>query len=226
MSKHAATGALTFFVKTPGLSPIKTRLASSVGEDIAARFYQVALEITRDLGKQLKILYPKLTIYWAVAEPAGLKNPLWKDFPAISQGDGPLGERLHHIYDFCLSRHSFAALMGADCLHWEPAQLAQAFDDLAAAKSDFLLGPCEDGGFYLMAGKESLPKSVWLDTPYSVEFTSSVLSEHLKRLGSLRHLEKLFDVDTAQDLRRLASLSTRFPHLLRLSDFWRLTTPR
>ena len=36
--------ALAIFVKTPGLSRIKTRLAAGVGDELAAEFYRLAVE--------------------------------------------------------------------------------------------------------------------------------------------------------------------------------------
>ena len=53
--------ALAIFVKTPSLSPVKTRLAQSIGEDKAIAFYMLCLEAIKETAKQIDA-----DVVWAV----------------------------------------------------------------------------------------------------------------------------------------------------------------
>ena len=53
--------AIAIFVKTPGISPIKTRLAASIGQQKAEDFYRLSLKSLVSTLKEIDI-----TPYWAV----------------------------------------------------------------------------------------------------------------------------------------------------------------
>mgnify|MGYP000022014806 CR=1 FL=1 len=108
------TGALAIFVKTPQLSPVKTRLASDLGEALAQEFYQRSLKVTQSLAKEIQENTSSLTAYWAVAEKFGLGHSLWNAFPTLNQGSGSLGERLAHVYGQLIERHDYVCFMGSD----------------------------------------------------------------------------------------------------------------
>lgn len=182
--------ALAIFVKTPGRSPIKTRLAAGIGPDSAAAFYTRAVQAVREVAAST----PALTPYWAVAEAE--IDPMWNDFATISQGDGDLGDRLDHIYRTLLARHGHVLLIGADTPQITPALLAQARD----AATPFAMGRAEDGGFWLFGGRQPIPVETWRAVPYSTEHTA----ERLRALiGETTPLEELRDVDHAEDLPEL-----------------------
>jgi glycosyltransferase A (GT-A) superfamily protein (DUF2064 family) len=76
------------------------------------------------------------------------------------------------------------------------------------------LGPAGDGGFYLFAGKKTLPKSLWVGINYSVNTTLKELVKGLKPFGETKFLPELQDIDTGAEamalLNRLTQLTT-FP---------------
>ena len=91
------------FVKTPGLSPVKTRLAKSVGKEIAEALYLQSVDAIEETLSLAQTTLPALTAYWAVAERQASTEPLWSRLPRIlQQGDG-LGSRLHFIYSSLLA---------------------------------------------------------------------------------------------------------------------------
>jgi len=105
------TAAVAIFVKTPGLSPVKTRLAAGVGVEAATEFHRLAAAsvagVARACGEEI-------VPYWAVAEQEALDAPAWRGFPTIWQGEGGLGARLDRIYATLLLRHGRVLLIGAD----------------------------------------------------------------------------------------------------------------
>ena len=101
------TGAVAIFVKTPGLSPIKTRLAASIGQSAAEWFHLMSAKAVESVVLRASHADGALSPYWAVAEKQALDTPHWKSFQTIWQGEGSLGERLSHIYDELIERHPF-----------------------------------------------------------------------------------------------------------------------
>lgn len=183
--------ALAIFVKTPGLSPIKTRLADGIGAAAAAEFYDLAVGAVAEVAAA-----SWLSAYWAVAEPEGLAHARWAGFPTVSQGEGELGARLDHVFKTLLARHGSVLLIGADSPQTTPALLMAA---AAAARCDpFVMGRAEDGGFWLFGGREPIAASVWANVPYSATDTADRLLDELT--GDVVFVAQQVDVDVAADL--------------------------
>src|SRR5206468_1733068 len=79
----------------------------------------------------------------------------------------------------------------------------QALDVIAKPDTDLVLGPCEDGGYYLVGMRAARPE-LFEGVPWS---TSGVLPETTRRARDLglgvAWLPRWFDVDTGPDLERL-----------------------
>lgn len=208
-------GALVIFVKTPGLSPLKTRLAASLGVDGTMKFYQASLLATAAVAKKLSSEKPGLCVYWAVAEPQAVNLAQWQQFPTVWQGDGDLGDRLAHVYAQMLVRHSYVCFMGADSPHVEVKDLSTGIARVQeSCAQKFVLGPTEDGGFYFFGSGIALPKSVWIDVAYSSGTTLAELKDGLLPFGQVEYIAPNFDIDTVEDLNRYASLNMEHLHLL------------
>lgn len=204
--------AIAIFVKTPGLSPVKTRLAATMGATFAEEFYFRSLGITKEIVRRFTQTCPQTTAYWAVAESAGLDLPLWKDFPKVWQGNGDLGERLSHVYERLREKHDTVCFIGADAPLLTTQQLKRAFlvfDNVSQNRNkiQFVLGPASDGGFYLFAGSSAIPKQVWINVRYSQADTGAKLMANLRRLGAVHQLDEISDVDTKEDLLQILKQS-------------------
>ena len=193
--------ALAIFVKTPGLSPVKTRLAAVIGVEQAIRFHSLAALATAAVVRSCE---PDLIAYWAVAESIEATRAAWPDFAQTAQGEGGLGERLHHVYDDLQRRHGGVLLIGADSPQLTPGLLRHAIDALHDTKHAFVLGPAADGGFWLFGGRQPVPSSVWRAVRYSRSHTAAELREALMPFGVMATLPELRDVDQTEDLRPLA----------------------
>lgn len=199
--------ALAIFVKTPGYSPVKTRLARDFGEARAEAFHLRAAAAVRAVAEASRALVEP---YWAVAEQQALRS--WTGFPALWQGDGGLGRRLHTVYSTQQATHGQVLLIGADAPQITREHLQDA---LAALESDpFVLGPSADGGFWLFGGRQPLPAPVWTAVGYSAASTAAELSEQLKPHGSVRRITTLTDVDSASDLSSLCHALAHLPAAL------------
>ena len=197
------TLAVAVFVKTPGRSPLKTRLAKTVGTEAAHKFYILACKtIAQTLRQAQAETSQAVQPIWAVAEDDA--DASWSEFPIIHQGKGELGEKLHHVYSSLLARYDSVALIGADAPQITANDLKLTRDALKAGQ-DFVAGPASDGGFYLFAGKTKIEKTIWLNTPYSQSDTLEILLKATKKLGSTTTLHRYTDIDTSEDLKEFLS---------------------
>jgi uncharacterized protein len=189
--------ALAIFVKTPGLSPVKTRLAAGIGVTAALRFHQLAAAATAEVARACE---PWLTPYWAVAEADPAALTAWLGFVPLRQGHGELGERLHTVYARLQARHGSVLLIGADAPQLTVALLQHALSVLDEADTPFMIGPASDGGFWLFGGRVPLPREVWTRVRYSQPQAASELQRQLAPYGAIGAIGCLTDVDNAEDL--------------------------
>ena len=188
-------GGLAVFVKTPELSPVKTRLAAEVGETVARAAYDSMLKQASSMMRQVQAT--GIAVYWAVGEAEGVSHPRWREFPAVFTGEGELGDRLNHIYAMLQKKHGSAALSGSDC----PALSAETVcAALREARGSIVVGPTTDGGFYLFAGSCRISPQIWRAVGYSRGDTLSQLLGHFPS-HQIRRLPELTDVDDRDSLR-------------------------
>lgn len=194
-------GAIAVFVKTPGYSPLKTRLAEGIGQQQAEDFYRLSVQAVASVvtaAAQQTGVIP----CWAVAEDAALSDPLWSDFVTIPQGAGDLGTRLAHVNRVLSEQHDFVIFLGADAPQLPVSFLTEAIRMLEQKRepSQFVMGPASDGGFYLFGTQNCVTAEVWCNVPYSADNTARQLRAELAAAGEMHLLPTLTDVDTARDL--------------------------
>ena len=193
------TGGVAIFVKTPSLSPIKTRLASGVGQLRAEAFYLLSAEAVASVALDAQAQGGP-TAYWAVAEPFAIRGDAWADLPRLFQGGGSLGERMGQVYRLLLRRHRFALLVGADTPQLTASSLLQAAQWLSSSEPRLVLGRAADGGFWLFGGNTALPRAAWCSPRYSSKQTADDVVAAMSPFGAWLELECLADVDHAHDL--------------------------
>ena len=218
---------IAIFVKTPGHSPLKTRLAAGIGVDAAQQFHLLAADAVAAVARQAQRDLPVLTPHWTVAEAAALGDPVWSSLPRIAQGEGDLGARMAHVTEHLLTHFDAALLLGAD------TPQITATDIIAAARAlqtnQHAIGPSIDGGFWLFATRGGVPAAEWSDTPWSQADTAARFCDALLRDASgdvsISHLRSLRDVDIAEDLMPLLDaldeLDEPLPEQQRLANWLR-----
>jgi glycosyltransferase A (GT-A) superfamily protein (DUF2064 family) len=197
-------GALAIFVKTPERSPVKTRLAATVGAPEAEAFYIVCLGAVEAVAHQASAVCG-LDVYWAVAEADSLTNVRWRRFTTICQGEGGLGLRLARVYSELLERHQFVILIGADAPLLTSDLITTAAQCVTRSQCPFAISRAGDGGYALFAGRNPIPETAWTSVPYSSPETATAFVDRLKSHGAVCELPRLDDVDTFGDLVRLVS---------------------
>ena len=183
------------FVKTPSFTPLKTRLAASIGKNLAEEFYRLSVKCIEEtlLGLQPRGFYP----IWAVAEREAQNFRMWDTFPRIWQGDGDLGDRLAKIEEH-LSCARKLYFIGGDAPQISIGDFELA--DKLLDQSDYALGPSKDGGYWIFAGNKKVGAETWKQVPYSCTNTFSRFFDLLSSRGHVGKLPLVTDVDYEQDL--------------------------
>ncbi len=192
--------AVAIFVKTPGHSPIKTRLAATAGPEVAREFYRRAVDIVEAVAAKAAAECGDLTPYWAVAEREAVADPRWQSFATVWQGEGGLGSRLARVYAELRAVHEVVLLIGADSPLLTARDLRDARDAITQKGKPFVLGRALDGGFYLFGGREPVPTEAWKAVVYSAADTANQLLRQIRPLGAVAPLDVMPDVDAAEDL--------------------------
>ncbi|MDX1625133.1 MAG: DUF2064 domain-containing protein [Wenzhouxiangellaceae bacterium] len=214
--------AVAIFVKTPGLSPVKTRLAKRLGDDAAADWHRRAAACVAEV-----VANSGLPACWAIAEPEAEDHPLWQGLPRVAQGDGGLGERMARVHSALVARHGAAILVGADLPQLRAADLREAADWLAGSAPCQVLGPARDGGFWLFGSNREHPLEAWTRPRYSRpdtaarfrESVSSVAGEQWLVLPERTDLDRAEDIDPV--LAEIDALDEASPRQRDLADWLR-----
>ncbi len=193
-------GVVVIMAKRPALGKVKTRLAASVGDEMALELYQQMLSKTfhtvLNLGKKVVVM--------ATGEGNMTVPP---SFIQQEQIQADLGAKMMHGFQSAqaLCPGEPAVMVGTDCFDLSASELAEAFDVLTSHQLVF--GPSEDGGYYLI-GMNTPQSDVFEDIEWS---TPSVMEETRKRMRSSNlswgEVKTLNDIDTLEDL-KLSSLWT------------------
>jgi rSAM/selenodomain-associated transferase 1 len=128
---------------------------------------------------------------------------------AVAQAEGTLGDRMQGAFASLLEAGARAVLLlGSDIPEITPATVSAAFALLERDPDALVLGPADDGGYYLIAAAR-VP-SVFEGITWG---TSEVLVQTMSAAASsgqaVALVERLGDVDTPDDLDRVAR---RVPH--------------
>jgi rSAM/selenodomain-associated transferase 1 len=193
--------ALLVFAKAPRPGKVKTRLATLLGDEGAARLYAAFLEDTWATACGLLGVRPEL---WAASEEdaAGLAPR-----PCRVQTSGDLGVRMHAAMADALGRASRVLLVGSDHPTVPPALFRDAIGALET--HGVVLGPSADGGFFLVGARGA---AVGFDP--GVRWSSRhALADTLAGLAgrSVRLIRPWYDVDTPEDLHVLRAHLALWP---------------
>jgi len=202
--------ALLIVAKRPVAGQTKTRLCPPLSAEQAAQLYECFLRDTLDVARAVRGV-TRLIAYLPHDED-GYFHQLAPDFGLLPQVGADLGERLDHALSQCL-RDGFerAVIMDSDSPTLPSAHVALAFDALDHA--DVTLGPCDDGGYYLIGLKRPQPRllrEVRMSTPTVLRDTLT-LAEQAGLRAAL--LPLWYDVDTALELQRLRDELSRVTSL-------------
>ena len=216
------SGAIAVFVKTPGYSPLKTRLAKHTGSAFASSWYAIAADAVASVACEAAQMTGAI-VYWAVAEESAVDAPCWDGLPVIAQGTDDLGTRMHRVHTALVEKHGSAILLGADAPQLDAGVVRQSLLWLHEDRARLCIGPAHDGGFWLFGANRPIALQRWLGVPYSAADTALRFCAALEGCGDWLSLARLTDVDTTRDLQpcmdEIRSLPSIEPAQQRLLDW-------
>ena len=191
--------ALVVFVKHPVPGAVKTRLAGALGQAVAAELYRALAEhvlasTTPEAGE-----YERLVFF----DPPQARDEMRAWLPGVrllAQSEGELGGRMGDAMARAFARGaSRVAVVGTDAPRVARGTVLAALAALDAA--DVVIGPSEDGGYYLLALRQPRPE-LFMGVAWS---TPSVAMDTRARAAAgglvVHELPVLRDVDTLEDVR-------------------------
>ncbi|MGH8613788.1 MAG: TIGR04282 family arsenosugar biosynthesis glycosyltransferase [Gammaproteobacteria bacterium] len=192
---------LLIFAKAPIAGRVKTRLIPATGPGKAAALHAGMVLHTLHTAQRSGSDTIELWCYPQAQHP--FFRLCRKRFGVVlkTQHGQNLGARIVHAVRDALKRYRRAIVIGTDCPELCVRDLKQAGEWLAGPYAA-VLGPCEDGGYFLIGLRRPLP-ALFRDMAWG---GSEVLETTRLRLGRLgvpwAELPLRWDLDRPQDLSR------------------------
>jgi rSAM/selenodomain-associated transferase 1 len=198
----SASRRLLLFTKPAREGRVKTRL---IGDLTAAQAAALHAAFLADLLDRLRAGDFELRLAWALEPgeeiPAG---PLPGVRGLRQEGEG-LGERLYRALAAAAGEAGVVMALGSDHPTLPLALVHRAFERVEDG-ADVVLGPAEDGGYYLIALRAgAVAPRLFEEIAWSTDRVLAATLERCRELGlAVELLPEAADVDTPEDLRRLA----------------------
>jgi len=203
LSEQRIQNVLIVVAKQPTAGATKTRLSPPLSPEGAASLYEF---------REVQGIRP--AIAYLPEGASGYFASLAPDFDLLLQSGRDLGERLDHALSHYLNTgYRNAVIMDSDSPTLPVSSLSAAFT-LLNSGSDVVIGPCEDGGYYLIGMKKPHPRllrEVRMSTPQVTADTLAVAAEEGLQVELL---PTWYDVDNHLSLQRLYTELSRAPAAL------------
>ncbi len=182
------------FTRPPVLGKVKTRLAAEIGDEGALNIYKFLLDhtvsVTCDLDVVKQVHYSEEIIL----------NDIWDAgiYAKKLQHGNDLGEKMQHAFEEGFSNgYENIIIIGSDLFDLCREDIEKAFSLLL--HNNFVIGPADDGGYYLLGMKKIFPK-IFQQKKWG---TSLVFQETIKdlRKENVAYLEYRNDVDIYGDIK-------------------------
>ena len=194
---------IIIFVKAPVPGNVKTRLVPPLGYNQAAELYrawarEALVNVKRLEDTRVEVAY--------AAHPE-IPSPDWlsddKNSPDyFMQSGGNLGEKLTHAFVRAFSAGMRrVVIIGSDSPGLPAGYLMNAFG--ALERADVVIGPSDDGGYYLIGLRNCLQPDLFRDIPWSSPKVLGRTMDAVSRVGlTVELLPEYFDIDTFDDLEK------------------------
>ena len=199
------TIAVVVMAKAPVPGQVKTRLVPPLTPEQAALLAQGLLQETVKLVCSLKGIQAIVSV--APAERlTEVQHLLDCPIQLIPQSEGDFGARLAEVFRHAFSNGTHGVIaLGADHPNLPKRYLLQAIATLKSGEDRVVLGPTEDGGYYLIGMTRPHPE-LFERIPWSTSEVARVTRERAKALGlAVVLLPPWFDIDRPEDLSRLTA---------------------
>ena len=190
--------------RAPGSPAAKTRLAQGIGDAACRRLQEAFLEDTLAWTGALGA-HRVLSVHPAGAAPeVAARAPGWTVVPQV---ESDFGERMRGAVNAGFAAGGApVAMIATDSPTLPPERIEQAWRAVTSGGADVALAPAHDGGWVLIASRDPLAPGCFEGVRWSagrtLADTRSAMARHGRRTALL---DAWYDVDTADDLERLAA---------------------
>ncbi len=188
------TRALIIFLKHRHLGECKTRLAKTIGDVNALKIYEILLNHTHQITKNL---YVEKYLYFDKPNI----NPLnWDgNYKIAYQNKADLGGKMQQAFAEVFDKQHYPVIIiGTNCIEITSQIINDAYRQLN--HYDVVIGPAKDGGYYML-GLNSPTPQIFENIEWS---TNTVLSDTIKAVQNLGlsycFMPVLSDIDVEEDL--------------------------
>jgi len=197
----AVNRTLVVMAKAPRPGSVKTRLTANLSPEQATELYKCLLNDTIALAKSLNqveaaILCPESDVDDLSSSPEA--SP-----PVVAQKGQGLAAALTSVFaHFADSGNKRVIAFNSDSPHLPPSALERAFAVLESF--DLVVGPTQDGGYYLVGAKANHHALFENDGMSTASALETLMARARYRQLSIGLVDPFYDVDVASDLTRLA----------------------
>lgn len=203
------SNCLIIFGRYPIPGRVKTRLISCLGPVGAA---QLQKDLTEDILKKARSIsyMTDLIFFFEGGSKYLMKRWLGKDIYYSPQHGTDLGERMQQAILYAQKKgYEKIVLIGTDIPKIAPDQIKEAF--FLLDKYDVVIGPSEDGGYWLIGMKRLHNIFEGVDWGTNKVFFQTMRLVKKHRL-SIYLLDELVDIDDPDDMEK-TGISTCFPYV-------------
>ena len=213
---------LVIMAKAPRPGAVKTRLTPSLSPEAVTAFYCCLLDDTLALARSLGDV--EVAIMCPDSDVNELARLAGKEVNVVAQKGEGLAAGLTSVFAHFTEDHQRRTIaFNSDSPHLPRSVLEDAFTKLA--EHDVIVGPTDDGGYYLVGAKASHALFARDGMGTSTALERLLLSARALEL-SIGFSDPFYDIDVADDLTRLAAelrlAPTRAPRTARWLQEWEL----
>jgi uncharacterized protein len=187
---------ILIFARNPELGKVKTRLAATIGDQGALEIYNYLLDHTKKVVFNIKatkrVLYSEEII----------DSDIWESslFEKHLQFGNDLGARMKNAFaDGFDEGYEKIIIIGTDLYDLEASDIKKAFEYLD--DHDVVIGPAEDGGYYLL-GLKTIPDGIFINKNWSSDTVLKDTQQDIKNFKC--HLLPIKnDIDTFEDIKSI-----------------------
>jgi uncharacterized protein len=205
-SKSKIDSALVIFAKAPVPGQVKTRLCPPLTPDEAATLQGT---LVLDVVEKSRSVERQMARYLACSPSQ--EHPFFKVMEGrhglrlLDQQGDDLGARMAGVFaELFQAGYQPVVMVGTDVPAMPSGVLLEARD--ALARHDVVLGPAEDGGYFLIGLKKPAPE-LFKDIPWSTGEVRALTLKKAAALGlTVAELAANRDLDRVEDLTALAQM--------------------
>jgi rSAM/selenodomain-associated transferase 1 len=198
---------LAIMMKAPRRGQVKTRLAPVYSAERILALYRALVEDSIDLAKLMDL---HIVAVCPAGDAEELSHWLPQDVEVVSQLGAGLAAGLRSAFEqLCTHSGRRVVAFNADSPHLPADALESAFAGLLT--SDLVVGPCDDGGYYLVGARKPYPGLFDTAAMGRESACTALLAEAARQGLRVCLTAEHYDIDVPADLLRLAGELSRQP---------------